>query len=473
MIGLTIAGVLLALQAASVIAAYKATRTARTPQGAVGWVVFLLSAPHVALPFYLFLGHSRFPGYVSARRSARSVIGALKDYTATHGSERRGRQDREGQAIAAFEGITDLPAVSGNAVDLLIDGDATFDAILSAIRGAKSYVLVEFYILRDDRIGAAFRECLMAKAREGCTVRLLYDAIGSHGLPKSYFETLAEAGVVVRNFHSIRQPRSRLQLNFRNHRKIVIVDGETGFVGGLNVGDEYMGRDPKFGHWRDTHLRLSGPVVAQLQLVFVEDWHWATDEELALNWSPARVEPGRDALVVATGPADAMEAGSLYFCNAINAAQRRIWIASPYFVPDIDIQRALQLAVLRGVEVKILIPDMKDHLLVWLAAFEFVGEALDAGVTVMRYRDGFMHQKVVLVDDRFASVGTINLDNRSCRLNFEVTAVVFDPGFAAEVEAMLAADFARAVPHADRAAELPQLARSVGAPVARLFAPIL
>ena len=132
-----------------------------------------------------------------------------------------------------------------------------------------------------------------------------------------------------------------------------------------------------------------------------------------------------------------------------------------------------QLAVLRGVEVKVLIPDMKDHLLVWLAAFEFVGEALEAGVSVMRYRDGFMHQKVVLVDDRFASVGTINLDNRSCRLNFEVTAVVFDPGFAAEVEAMLAADFARAVPHAERAAELPQLARSVGAPVARLFAPIL
>lgn len=473
MIGLTIAGVLLALQAASILAAYRATRTARTPQGAVGWVVFLLSAPHFALPFYLLLGHSRFPGYISARRSARSLIGALKDYTATHGSDRRGRRDGEGQAIAAFEGITDLPAVSGNAVGLLIDGDATFDAILSAIRAAKSYVLVEFYILRDDRIGAVFRECLMEKAREGCRVRLLYDSIGSHGLPQSYFDSLAEAGVVVRNFHSIRQPRSRLQLNFRNHRKIVIVDGETGFVGGLNVGDEYMGRDPVFGHWRDTHLSLKGPVVAQLQLVFVEDWHWATEEQLELNWTPARAAEDVDALIVATGPADAMEAGSLYFCNAINAAQRRVWIASPYFVPDIDIQRALQLAVLRGVEVRVLIPDMKDHLLVWLAAFEFVGEALAAGVEVRRYTDGFMHQKVVLVDDSFASVGTINLDNRSCRLNFEVTAVVFDPGFAAAVETMLAADFARSRPHAERAAALSALSRNVGAPVARLFAPIL
>ncbi|MBL9058658.1 MAG: hypothetical protein JNK88_01355 [Mangrovicoccus sp.] len=292
-------------------------------------------------------------------------------------------------------------------------------------------------------------------------------------MPQSYFDTLAEAGVVVRNFHSIRQPRSRLQLNFRNHRKIVIVDGETGFVGGLNVGDEYMGRDPTFGHWRDTHLSLKGPVVAQLQLVFVEDWHWATEEQLELNWAPMRAAEDLDALIVATGPADAMEAGSLYFCNAINAAQRRVWIASPYFVPDIDIQRALQLAVLRGVEVRVLIPDMKDHLLVWLAAFEFVGEALAAGVEVRRYTDGFMHQKVVLVDDSFASVGTINLDNRSCRLNFEVTAVVFDPGFAAAVETMLAADFARSRPHAERVAALSGFARNVGAPVARLFAPIL
>ena len=167
-----------------------------------------------------------------------------------------------------------------------------------------------------------------------------------------------------------------------------------GFVGGLNVGDEYMGRDPKFGHWRDTHLGLAGPVVTQLQLVFVEDWHWATAEQLSLNWEPARLADDRDALIVATGPADEIEAGSLYFCNAISAATRRVWIASPYFVPDVDILRSLQLAVLRGVDVRLLIPDKRDHWLVWLAAFEFVGEAVAAGVTVMRYGDGFMHQKV-------------------------------------------------------------------------------
>lgn len=472
MTGLIIAGLLLLLQAAAFVAAYGAARTARTAQGAVGWVVFLLSAPHLALPFYLFLGHSRFPGYVTARRSAREVIRALRIYS-DQGEAPPLPGGSGGQAMAAFEAIADLPVVSGNAVRLLVDGDATFGAMLDAIRGAKTYVLAQFYILRDDRIGAEFRECLMAKAREGCTVRLLYDAIGCNGLPQSYFDTLAEAGVVVRNFHSLRQPRSRLQMNFRNHRKIVVVDGETGYVGGLNVGDEYMGRIQAFGHWRDTHLQLEGPVVAQLQLVFVEDWHWATEEQLVLNWSPARRDQDRDALIVATGPADEIETGSLYFCNAISAAKRRIWIASPYFVPDIDVLRALELAVLRGVEVRILIPDRRDHWLVWLAAFEFVGEAAASGVMVMRYGDGFMHQKVILVDDSFASVGTINLDNRSCRLNFEVTAVVFDEGFAAEVEAMLAADFAKARPHAERAAALSPFARNVGAPVARLFAPIL
>lgn len=461
------------MQAAAIVAAYRAIRTARTPQGAVGWVVFLLSAPHFALPFYLVLGHSRFPGYVSARRSARSVVDALKKYGAEHGAARGGSETAEGRTIAAFEGMTDLPAVSGNSVRLLVDGDATFGAILDAIRSAESYVLAQYYILRDDRIGAEFRECLMAKAREGCTVRLLYDALGSHGLPQSYFEELKAAGVVVRNFHSIRQPRSRLQINFRNHRKIVIVDGAAGFVGGLNVGDEYMGRDPKFGPWRDTHLRIDGPVVTQLQLVFVEDWHWATGERLELNWQPRRQADDEDALIVATGPADEVEAGSLYFCNAINAAQTRLWIASPYFVPDIDIMRALELAVLRGVDVRLLIPDRRDHWLAWLAAFEFVGEIATSGVTVLRYGEGFMHQKVILVDDRFASVGTVNLDNRSCRLNFEVTALVFDERFAAEVAAMLEADFAKARPHGERVATLSRFTRRVAAPAARLFAPIL
>lgn len=435
--------------------------------------MFLFSAPFIALPVYLFLGHSRFPGYVTARRSSHRVIRAIKDFGREHRARVSDDADAGGGGVKAFENLAEMTVVSGNATRLLVDGDATFGAILEAIGNARSYVLIQFYILRDDAIGQDLKNALVERARAGCRVRVLYDSIGSHGLGEDYIRELREAGAHIENFHSIHQPHSRLQINFRNHRKIVVIDGEVGFVGGLNVGDEYMGRDRRFGRWRDTHLRLAGPVVAQLQLIFAEDWHWATEERLELNWNPARQTDDRDALILATGPADVLETGSLYFCNVINAATERVWIASPYFVPDTDILRTMQLAALRGVDVRILVADKRDHLFVWLAAFAYFDEVRDAGVRIWRYADGFMHQKVVVVDDRFASVGTVNLDNRSCRLNFEATAIVFDREFVGEVVGMLEADFAQSHLYETRLNDQPSLLKKYGAPLARLTAPLL
>jgi cardiolipin synthase len=248
----------------------------------------------------------------------------------------------------------------------------------------------------------------------------------------------------VSRFHSTRGSGNRLQLNFRNHRKIVVVDGREGWVGGHNVGDEYLGRDSSTGPWRDTHLRILGPAVMGLQLSFLEDWHWATDETPDLTWT-TEVVPGGHAvvLVLPSGPADRFETASLMFQLAIHGAKERIWIASPYFVPDEGVTAALLLAELRGVDVRILIPERPDHLLVYLSAFAFVGKMLDAGIQIYRYQSGFMHQKVFLVDDRVAAVGTANLDNRSFRLNFEITALVAEPAFVTEVEQMLLADFSR------------------------------
>lgn len=458
------------LHAAAIVCALQAVRTARTPQGAVGWVVFLLAAPYFAIPGYLFLGHSRFPGYVSARRASQAVIGELEAMRRSHrpngGGEARDSAD-------AFARLAGMPVLSGNAAEILIDGDATFDSIFAAIDRAQSYVLIAFYILRDDRLGRALRDRLVARAREGVAVRVLYDALGSHGLPDSFPASLRAAGVEIHDFHSIRRAHSRFQVNFRNHRKIVVVDGRVAFVGGLNVGDEYMGRDPAFGHWRDTHLRLAGPIVSQVQLVFAEDWHWATEERVDLAWDAAPEGGALDALVVAPGPADPMETGSLFFCNAIAAARRRLWIASPYFVPDVDILTALKLAALRGVDVRLLVADRRDHLIVWLAAFAYFDEVRAAGVRVHRYADGFMHQKVLVVDDSFASIGSVNLDNRSCRLNFEITGLVFDAGFARRVAAMLEADFAKSFVYETPLESAASRLRRYGAPVARLFAPIL
>ncbi|HDR29160.1 cardiolipin synthase [Rhodovulum sp.] len=473
MLELLIPVLVLALEAAAIWAALRAIRISRTPQGAVGWVVFLIAAPYLALPIFLFLGHWRLPGYMAVRRSSQIPIAALSDFEPARRTDATSLPEGLGRSLTGFEAIAGLRAVSGNGVRLLVDGTATYAEIFEAIDRAERFVLVQTYILRDDDLGRELQRRLIARARAGCTVRLLYDALGSHRLPAAFNAELREAGVVVADFHSLRRPHSRFQVNFRNHRKIVVVDGREGFLGGHNVGDEYIGRNARIGRWRDTHLALSGPAVAQLQLIFAEDWFWATEERLDLDWQPAAVAQDLDVLIVAPGPADRLETGSLYFCNAIHAAQHRIWIASPYFVPDTDILSALSLAALRGVDVRILVAARRDHWLVWLAAFAYFDEMLEAGVGIYRYTDGFMHQKVLVVDEAMASVGTLNLDNRSCRLNFEVTALVFERDFARTVAAMLEADFARSQPHTKRLAEVANPLHRSAARVARLFAPIL
>jgi cardiolipin synthase len=275
-------------------------------------------------------------------------------------------------------------------------------------------------------------------------VRFLYDEVGSHDLPRSYKDELREAGIEVFDFHTQKGPGNRFQLNFRNHRKVVVVDGTVAWVGGHNVGDEYLGRDPKFGHWRDTHVRIEGPAALGAQLSFAEDWYWATGRRLDVSWNPVPANGGDvPVLIIPSGPADELETANLMFVHAINSATERIWIASPYFVPDRPVITALQLAGLRGVDVRILIPDEPDHLGVYLAAFAYLDESEGTGVRFYRYQDGFAHQKVMLIDRSIATIGTANFDNRSFRLNFEITAVVADRGFALKVEQMLETDFSR------------------------------
>jgi cardiolipin synthase len=450
--------------------AYLAITSARTPQGSVGWVVFLIVIPWLAVPLYLILGHSRFDGYVNARRDSARLIEGLIGVQAVNAP----KTPPADSFAHGFAKLAEVPLVSGNSVDLLVDGRQTFDAIFAAVEAAENYILVQFYIFTDDVLGNEFKSRLIAKARDGISVRLLYDAVGCGKLPRSYLADMREAGIEVHDVYALRSRSHRFKVNFRNHRKIVITDGTLAFTGGLNVGDEYMGRDPRFGPWRDTHCAIRGPMTTQLQVIFAEDWIWATKQVLEhdLNWKSGRAEQDADGLILACGPGDYMETGTLYFCNAIGAARERIWIASPYFVPDTDILTALKLAAVRGVDVRILVPEMIDHKIVWLAAFAYFDEVRAAGIEIWRYNEGFMHQKVLVVDDAIASIGTINLDNRSCRLNFEVTAMFFDASVAGKVASMLEADFARSSLLTKTLSEQPRHIR-VGAPIARLFAPVL
>jgi cardiolipin synthase A/B len=434
------------VHALGVFSAISAVMSSRTSQGAIAWTISLVTFPLLllAVPAYWIFGRSKFRGYVSARQNKDARARTVLEEILADSALREPRHDNHTGSIRAIEHLARMPFLSGNATELLIDGERTFESILSGIAEATDYVLVQFYIINDDDLGRQLRDALLERANAGVRVCLLYDEIGSHKLHRSYLKVLRAAGVEVRPFHSSRGRGNRFQLNFRNHRKIVVTDGQVGWVGGHNVGDEYLGKNRKIGPWRDTHIKLTGPSVLGLQMSFLEDWHWTSDEVLELSWTPVVSGAGdQEVLILPSGPADDMETASLMFQQTIHSAKERVWIASPYFVPDEGVCGALQLAVLRGVDVRVLIPNKPDHLLVYLSAFAFLGEMIDVGVKVFRYEPGFLHEKVCLVDDYASAVGTANLDNRSFRLNFEVTAIVLDHKFASEMEAMFLADFER------------------------------
>jgi cardiolipin synthase len=428
--------------AVGIASAMRALFTTRSSQGAIAWIMAMITFPYVAVPLYWIFGRNRFEGYVTSRRKGDRVVDALAPELNTYRAFPPATSPGLPGLIPVLERLAELPFTRGNALELLVDGQATFDAIFAAIDTAERYILVQFYIIRDDALGRALKARLTAKARAGVRVCVLYDEIGSHDLPGTYIEELRQAGAHVSDFNTTLGWRNRLQLNFRNHRKIVVVDGRVAFVGGHNVGDEYLGKNPRLGHWRDTHVRCQGPAVTLVQLSFAEDWYWAVRKLPELDWE-LRPVPGSDqaVLVLPTGPADDIESCNLFFLQAIMAAKKRLWIVSPYFVPDREIISALQLAVLRGVDTRIMLPRKPDHMMVYLAAFSYLTDLETLGVKFYRYNNGFLHQKVILVDEVMASVGTANCDNRSFRLNFEITLAVADPAFVAQVEAMLLTDF--------------------------------
>ena len=282
------------------ISSIHAVTSTRTSQGAIAWVVSLNTFPYVSVPAYWILGRSKFQGYVTARQQGDLEI---QDTIRKAGREVSEVivEDPESGPVRAAVLMAEMPAVRGNTVDLLIDGEATFASIFEGIDATKEYLLVQFFIVKDDGLGRDLQSRLIAKAREGVRVYFLYDEIGSYKLPKRYLKELRDAGVEVSPFHSRKGRRNRFQINFRNHRKIVVVDGHTAWIGGHNVGDEYLGKG-ELGDWRDTHLKIDGPAALAAQLSFFEDWHWATDSVPEFNWTPQHVaEDGVDMLVIPTG----------------------------------------------------------------------------------------------------------------------------------------------------------------------------
>jgi len=444
------------LEVLGIALAMRAILIARTPQSAIAWAGVLVVLPIVGIPLFLVFGESRFAGYTLAsatpsgrlREALQAIVRHLDGYRTTwHGVF--------SEPARMAENLSGLPTTGSNHVQLLIDGAATFDAIFQSIDAATESIWLQFFIIHDDRLGRTLAEKLIVAARRGVQCRVLYDQVGSKNLPASWAKNLRREGIAVEAFVTNRQIGKSFQINFRNHRKLVITDSRVAFLGGLNVGDEYMGWSRRFGPWRDTHIRIEGPAVAGFQLSFLEDWNYMTGEIPSFRLpSPSLVHGGEATIFpIASGPAENWSICPAVYLSAIHCATRRLWIASPYFVPSSPLFYAICHTAIRGVDVRIILPHMADHILPWLSSFTYYPKLREAGVKLWRYQPGFMHQKVVLADDDIALIGSINLDYRSFMLNFELSAAVQDKKFAAEIESMFLADFERSRPENLRAFE--------------------
>lgn len=464
----------LALEVVAIVSAVNVIMRARTSQGAIAWAIALITFPVLSLPLYLVFGRNKFQGYVKARRISYKGLASFFETFEANIENCRAKFSSDENIFYTFEALAKLPFLEGNTTNLLIDGEQTFSEIFKGISQAQNYILLQFYIVRNDQVGEQLKSALLNKLDQGVKVYFLCDAIGSAALSTDYFNELLQAGAEAVTFRCMTKFSRRMQINFRNHRKIVIIDGHTAYVGGHNVGDEYLGKLPKLSPWRDTHVKITGPAALAVQLVFIEDWYWMTKQIPSLTWEPTKLnEVGQRVLALPSGPADQMDTCSLFFVHAINSSQKTCWIVSPYFVPDESVVSALQLAALRGVDVRILLPEKADNKLVYLAGFSYFHEIINSGIRMYRYKKGFLHQKVMMVDSQLAMVGTANFDNRSFRLNFEITMVFADQEFNEAVSHMLEDDFRNSeLVTTDDYDKSSLIFKSI-ARISRLFSPIL
>ncbi|TWI54544.1 cardiolipin synthase [Halalkalibacter nanhaiisediminis] len=316
-----------------------------------------------------------------------------------------------------------------NDVELIIDGQDKFDRLLKDIQEAKQFIHIQYYLFSNDEIGAQLIRLLTEKANEGVSVRFLYDDLGSAKLKKSHLSELKAAGGEVVIFFPSKIPFINFRLNYRNHRKLVNIDGRIGYVGGFNVGVEYLGKDKKFGYWRDTHLRIEGDAVKPLQTKFIQDWNQASKEKrMTFHKEYFPEVKGQNVIpmqIVSSGPDSEGEEIKYGYLKMIMAAKESIYIQTPYFIPDIAILDALRVAVLSGIDVRIMIPNKPDGPFVYWATYAHIGEMLKTGAKVYQYERGFIHSKTIVVDRKISSVGTANFDMRSFQLNFEINSFIY------------------------------------------------
>lgn len=425
----------------------------KEPVKATAWILVLVLLPVIGIIFYIFFGRN----YRKERLFSRKELEDREHLQelSYQQQDRLPLHERFDDALMQSKLRTMLLLLNNNKAlltqrnrsYLLEAGEEAFERIFKAIREARHHIHLQSYIIQEDRTGKALRDLLVQKAREGVETRVIYDDVGSWALSKDYLRSLRQAGVQILPFLPVRFPLLASQLNYRNHRKVLIVDGEKALTGGMNIADKYRFEDPVLGPWQDAHLELEGEAVKSLQAVFLTDWYFVKGELLQgdVYFKGKEVEEEEWVQVVTSGPdseyASIMEA---YFSAIVNAYER-VLIANPYFIPNESIYTALKVAAMSGIEVQLILPGVTDSWLTKAAANSYLSDLMDAGVQVYEYQKGFIHSKVMAVDDVLASVGSANMDHRSFDQNFEVNTLIYDRKQVTEVRKMLERDLANSI----------------------------
>lgn len=416
----------------------------RNPSTTMSWILLLALIPVVGLVFYFLFGQNVFKRRKYDKKAQRDLMAYERienDVLRTHQDWSVFGPSRE-KLLLLSKTLARTPISFASDTRILTNGEETFGTLLLELRQAKHHIHMEYYIFRADHIGTRIKQILMDKARAGVAVRFMYDAVGSYQLSKSFLKEMRDAGVQVASYGSSTSFFSS-RVNYRNHRKIVVIDGDVGFMGGLNVGDEYLSRSKTYGFWRDTHMLIRGEAVRTMQIIFLQDWMHTTGEKILEQdylTPQLRFKTGDGAVqIIASGPDNERRALKNIFFSMITSAEKSVWIASPYFIPDEDILTALRVAAISGLDVRLLFPAKPDKWIPFLASHSYFPALLEAGVKIYEYEKGFIHSKLLVIDGEIATIGTANMDMRSFHLNFEVNALLIHT----ESVARIVADFER------------------------------
>lgn len=406
----------------------------RNPVKSLAWVTVLMLLPVMGVVLYIFFGRSIKNTRMISRRNRRR----LKKNTPVQSIDinRLPLSDESKQQIVLARSLTASPLYTTDTVEIFTNGHDKFEALERDLRSATRYINLQYYIFEDDNTGRRIRDILIERARAGVKVRVIYDHVGSIGVPNRFFREMNEAGIMCYPFFRVSFPLIATRVNWRNHRKLCIIDGNIGYIGGMNIADRYIDGGKKFDTWRDTHVRIAGPAVSALQFSFAVDWNFMGQPLIEEENLPLRRVPDADTVamqVLTSGPTSQWSNIAFVLFKAIANAKKRVYIQTPYFLPTESLLKALQTASLSKVDVRVMIPHRSDSKLLRNASFSYIAECLRSGIKIYLYEAGMLHSKTLVIDDEFSTIGSTNFDFRSFEHNFESNLFIYSRKTNAEM----------------------------------------